>query len=88
MPEANQYTFTFKEIAEVLVKKQDVHEGLWGIYIKFGIQAANAGPSDDQLAPTAVIPILQVGIQRFDKENNLTVDAAKVNPRPVSSRRK
>ena len=36
-----------------------------------------------------MIPILQMGIQRFEKENNLSVDAAKVNPKlaPLKSKR-
>ena len=37
MPETPQIIFSFKEIAEMLVKQQDIHEGLWGIYAEFGI---------------------------------------------------
>jgi hypothetical protein len=62
------------------VKAQDIHEGIWGLYIEFGLSASNVGPNEMELKPAAVIPILKLGLQRFPHENNLTVDAAKVNP--------
>src|SRR2546426_491355 len=80
MAEAQNYTFNYKEIAEALIKKQGIHEGLWGIYMEFGIAGANFGSSEETVVPTAVVPVVKVGIQRFDKPNNLTVDAAEKNP--------
>ena len=82
MGESKQITFSYKELAEVLVKKQDIHEGIWGLYVRFGINAANIGQNDDELKPSAIIPILELGLQKFEKENNLSVDAAKINPVP------
>lgn len=83
MPEAKTIVFNHREIAEALVKSQDIQEGLWGIYIEFGIQGANLSisPSQDTLVPAAIVPVLKIGIQRFDKPNQLTVDAAVVNPK-------
>lgn len=81
MAEAQQiYAFTYKELAEALVKQQGIHEGLWGVYVKFGINATNIGPTPNDIVPAAIVPILEIGIQRFKEENNLTVDAAIVNP--------
>lgn len=82
MAEATLITFTFKELAEMLVKKQDIHEGIWGLYVKFGIKAANAGESDADLRPTAIVPVLELGLQKFEALNNLSVDAAEINPAP------
>jgi hypothetical protein len=82
MAEASQVSFSFKEIAEALVKKQGIHDGVWGLFVKFGMAATNAGPNEDELKPTAVIPIVEIGLQKFEKENNLSVDASKVNPKP------
>jgi hypothetical protein len=81
MAEASQITFSFKEIAELLIKRQKIHEGIWGIYVKFGIGAMNMGPTENEVRPTAIVPILELGLQKFDKESNLTVDASKVNPK-------
>lgn len=84
MAEASQITFSFKEIAEMLVKRQGLHEGIWGIFVKFGMGASNVGPNEDSLQPAAIVPILELGLQKFEKENNLSVDAAKVNPKTKS----
>jgi len=87
MPETRNIEFDYQEIAEALVRYNNIHEGLWGIAIKFGIQGANigTGPGSDDLTPAAIIPILKLGIQRFDKPNNLTVDASEINPREKGS---
>ena len=81
MAEASQITFSFKEIAELLIKRQGIHEGIWGLFVKFGLGAANTGISETEIRPTAIVPILEIGLQKFDKESNLTVDASKVNPK-------
>ncbi len=84
MAEATRITFTYQEIAESLVKKQGIHEGLWGIFINFGLTAANLGISGtDTVMPTAIVPVQEIGIQKFDKPNSLTVDASVVNPKPT-----
>lgn len=89
MPEANQIMFSFKELAALMVKDQGLSDGYWGIYVRFGISAANAGPSDSDLKPTALVPVVELGLQKFDQLNNLSVDAAVVNPpkSPTSSKR-
>jgi hypothetical protein len=82
MGEPTQIMFKFTEIAELLVKKQGLHEGLWAITIRFGLNATNIpGPTGD-LLPTAILPVVEMGLIKFEKPNSLTVDAAKVNPAP------
>lgn len=80
MPETSQYIFSFKEIVTALVKAQGLHEGIWGLFVNFGLNAQNIGPNENELRPAAMIPILSLGLQKFEKETNLSVDAAKVNP--------
>jgi hypothetical protein len=82
MAEAKTYTFKHKEIAEALVKHLGLHEGIWGILVEFGISAANIGNPDGDQLPAAIVPILHIGLQRYEKLNSLSVDAAKVNPPP------
>ena len=83
MARIDQIVFSHKEVAAALIKEQDIHEGLWGIYIEFGIGAANIGdtPGAD-VTPAAIVPVQKIGLQRFEEPNNLTVDAAEVNPAP------
>ncbi len=83
MAESTQIVFSYKEVAEALLKTQNIHDGIWGIFIKFGIAAANVGPTPDTLSPAAIVPVLQIGLQKFEEENNLSVNAATVNPVPL-----
>jgi len=81
MPEVDRVMFDHRELAEALIVKQGIHEGLWGIAVEFGLAAANVPTGPDKSFTPAAISLLQkVGIQRFPEPNNLTVDAAKVNP--------
>jgi len=84
MPETKNYLFAYQELAEILLKKLDIHEGHWGIYFEFNLQGANVPtiPDPNTLMPAAVVFMKSVGIQRFDAPNNLTVDASRVNPAP------
>ena len=81
MPETKQIAFSHREVAEALIRFNDLHEGLWGIYIEFGLGAADVGlePGGD-IFPTALVPVKKIGLQRFEEPSNLTVDAAEVNP--------
>jgi hypothetical protein len=86
MPEASEYNISFKEFAEHFVKVLDIHEGLWGIQIKFGLGAANVGTEGGGTAlPTALVPVREIGLRRYDEPSNLTVDAAEVNPAPKAT---
>jgi hypothetical protein len=81
MAEATNYTFKFQELAAILVRQQGIKEGFWGIYIEFGLGAANinTAPGERVLAPAAINIVQKIGIQKFDEANNLTVDASEVN---------
>ncbi len=39
MAEPTQYTFSYKEVVEALIKQQDLHEGEWAIFVEFGIHS-------------------------------------------------
>ena len=87
MAETGQYIFTFKEVAEALLKQQGIHSGIWALYVRFGLKAANVGADDSDVRPSAIIPILELGLQKAEKESNIAVDAAKVNPEPAVTRK-
>jgi hypothetical protein len=85
MAEPTQFIFSHKEVVEALLRKQGIHEGIWGLYVKFGIGASNMGASPADMLPAAIVPIVELGLQKFEQENNIAVDAAKVNPKePVN----
>jgi len=35
-----------------------------GFFVKFGIAAANIGPNKEELKPTAIIPIIEMGYKK------------------------
>lgn len=85
MAETTQILFSHKELVTALIKDQGIHDGIWGIYVNFGIQGLNAGPSANEIVPAALVPIVNIGIQKFEAETNISVDASKVNPSPSAS---
>ena len=82
MAEVTQYAFSHTEVAELLIRKQDLHEGLWTIAFQLGMGTAQvpSPTASGGALPAAIVTIMSVGLQRADKEGPLTVDAAKVNP--------
>ena len=81
MAEASQYVFGFKELTEMLVKKEGLHVGHWAILVRFGINAANVSMGGSEPLPSAIVPIVEIGIQRETAPTPLSVDAAVVNPK-------
>jgi hypothetical protein len=90
MPEASQYTFTHKEIAEMLVKHAGLHDGKWMLQVTFAFGAANAGPAPEQIIPSAFAGVQTIGLQKAaaDAPVSLTVDAAEVNPSGGAKKKK
>lgn len=92
-------TFDYKTIVTAMIKEQGLHEGMWQLYVEFGIVAANMGFRDDAnpnsplgpedglpefILPTAIIPIKKIGLVKTEVATNLSVDAAKVNPKTAA----
>jgi hypothetical protein len=76
---------THREVTLALIKHQNLHEGIWQLYIEFGIGAANMPISEEneenlRLCPTAIVPVKTIGLLKVDKEGPLALDASKVNP--------
>ena len=78
MANPTNFVFSYKELAALLVREAGLTEGIWGLQVRFGMQATNFGPTDAELHPAAILAILEIGLQRFEKENNLSVNAAQV----------
>lgn len=76
MAKEDYILFTYKDVVECLLRKKNIRTGLWGLRIGFGLGATNIQLSNDStVAPAAIVPITEIGIQRFEKPSNLTVDA-------------
>ena len=78
--------FSHAEVVTALIKAKDIHEGQWMLQLNFGFGASNVGDSDDNLNPAVFVPVIGIGIRHVTGiSNNMTVDAAVVNPGPRPS---
>lgn len=82
MPETKQIVFSHKEITSLLLKDQHIHEGSRALVFEFGLVGGVIPfpPGSNTFSPAAIVGIQKIGIQRFDTENPIAVDAAEVNP--------
>jgi hypothetical protein len=81
MAEATQYVFSHKELTEILIRHQGLHEGVWTVSFQLGMGNMQApSPTGGETVPAVVVSIFGVGLQKTDKEIGSAVDAAKVNP--------
>ena len=46
------------------------------------------GNVKNQIVPTAIVPITEIGIQKYPEPSALTVDASEVNPKTQKSKKK
>ncbi len=78
-----QYFVNHKAIVEDLIKRHGLHDGLWILTIELGLRGANLKVKTEEgevLAPSGILSITRIGISRTKEANDLTVDAAEVNP--------
>lgn len=86
MADVNQYVVTHKELLELLIKHNNVHEGLWALMIGMQIGTGNFGPTPELSQPGIMATVNQIGMQRLmpgttQAPGSLVLDAAKVNPK-------
>lgn len=81
MAEAIQYGFSHKEVAAALIREQGLKEGIWRLTVEFGLGAGNvqSSPAGQEFLPAAIVPIAKFGLIRVEKEDNLSIDASKLN---------
>lgn len=86
MPDVETYSFSHKEIIELMIRASGVHEGEWMLQVNFGFTAGNFGSNDENLVPGAITIVNHMGITRAKQgaPSGLVLDAAKVNPRAPS----
>ena len=48
MPEVANIVFSYKEVVIALLKAHNIHEGIWALFVRFGLNAANVGPTEER----------------------------------------
>jgi len=72
--------YSAKELTEILIKHQDIHEGIYALNLEFQFGLGMFGPSPEQTLPGAIVSLAKVGLSQVDASTFNTVDAAEVNP--------
>ncbi|MCX5870538.1 MAG: hypothetical protein NTY00_07870 [Deltaproteobacteria bacterium] len=82
--------FSLIELTEILIKNQNLHDGLYNLAVQFQLAVGAVGPSPDSICPGAMIGLSRIGLSQIEegKENIHTVNAAIVNPEPKKRAKK
>ncbi len=88
MAEVTQYTFSWPEVTDLLIKKQNLHHGEWLALVEFGISAGMMGQAPPDAKPGIMIIAnsVQLAKAQTGAPRSLVRDAAIVNPPPSSSK--
>lgn len=71
---------SLKELAAILVRHKELHEGLYDVSMEFQIAVGAIGPSPDAVLPGAMVGISRIGLSKVEQMGPQTVDAAMLNP--------
>ncbi|MBI5594030.1 MAG: hypothetical protein HY881_26580 [Deltaproteobacteria bacterium] len=76
------FLLTLREVTEILIKQQNLQEGLYNLSFEFKIAVGTVGAEPESVYPGSMIGISRLGLSKTDPKNNNihTVDAAQVNP--------
>jgi hypothetical protein len=88
MAEPTQFSFDLKELTELLIKKQDLHQGVWSVGFEFMVGMGAFGQTQDDVRPGAMIQIAKLQLARQPDGTPAppySVDASVVNPADKAS---
>lgn len=71
---------SMRELAAVLVKHYDLHDGKYDLLLEFQIGMGLVGPGPKALTPGAMIGISKIGLIKSTADGPTTVNAADINP--------
>jgi hypothetical protein len=85
--ERPKHIVEYKEIAELLLRKHNIHEGVWGVFIEFKFAGINTKDPSGNILPAAIVGVQSIGITPFPQESPIAFDAAKLNPLKAGRRK-
>jgi len=84
MAEITQYSFSFSQVAEALIKQQNLHEGEWVVGVEFVLNVGAMGMNPETVRPGAMVLANQLQLVKAipgqQHPPGFVVDAAVVNP--------
>lgn len=81
-------TLSLKDLAELLVKQNKLHEGLYEIAVELKIAAGAVGPTAEDALPGVIIGVGGITLSHANHLGANVVDASVVNPKPAKRAKK
>jgi hypothetical protein len=78
---------SMRDLAAVLVRHYDLHDGSYDLLLEFQIGMGMVGPGPEALTPGAMVGISKVGLIKSAVDGPTTVNAAIINPAKKSSKK-
>lgn len=75
------HTLSIRELTELLIKTNGIHEGKFELSVEFQIGVGGVGPSPETVVPGAMVGVNKVGLTPSIADGPNTVDASVVNPK-------
>lgn len=93
-PQVNEDNIShdLREITELLIKHHRLHKGFFDLSLQFQIAVGGIGamnstiPGPLEVSPGVIIGVKKIGLSKTDVLGPSTVDAAEVNPKPLSKK--
>lgn len=87
MGEPVQFAYDLKEVASLLLKSSNIHEGKWVLGIEFTVAVGAMGTQPDQGFPGVVVAANKLNLSAVNESTpqpippNLVFDASILNPK-------
>jgi len=81
-------TLSLKELATILIKHHDYHEGFYEIGLQFNIAVGAVGSELSKVSPGAVLTVEGISLASSTGTSPLAVNAATVNPKKRATPKK
>ncbi len=88
MAEITQTMFGLKELAGLLIKHQELHEGFYELNIEFQMAVGSVGLNPEAALPGAMLGVSRIGLTKVPTKTPHCVDASEVNPQNLTTKSK
>lgn len=79
-------TYELRQITELLVKQNGLHEGVYDLAVEFNIGVGPVTVGSSAAIPGVALGVKRIGLIQTTIHGESTVDAAEVNPAPKSKK--
>jgi hypothetical protein len=81
MPEVTLYEL--RDVTIALLRANNITSGHWFLAVQFGLGAGYNKWLEGARLPTAMVPILKIGLMPIEEPNDISVNAAELSPKPA-----